>query len=137
MNSIATTDKEIRAAIIHRMDTNPRAVEWALKAVFANQTSDEQAAEETRHLNGKGFTAADAAFLSSLVKKLEQYGGLTDRQVLFARKCLIKHWRQVAEALKARNHPIQKAPDGYVSPYAHMTSRAQIFEYERSLQKAA
>lgn len=130
----AQTEKEVQAAIVWRLDTNPKSVMWALLAVYANQTADEQVVEATKHNNGRGFTGSDAPFMSSVAKKAQQYGSLTERQVMFTRKNLYKYWRQIWEALKAAGKTqIEKAPDGYVSPYRKLTTVASVFEEERKM----
>lgn len=42
------------------LTTNDRAVERAIVCIFNRQTADEQVAEDTRHRNGRGFSAGDA-----------------------------------------------------------------------------
>lgn len=46
--------------IANLLQTNNRAVERALIAIYKRQTADEKAVQHTRHNNGQGFSAAHA-----------------------------------------------------------------------------
>ena len=58
--------------IRENLGSDPRWMERGILAIFAYQTADEQQSESTCHDNGVGFTGADAHFMSSLAKQIEQ-----------------------------------------------------------------
>lgn len=66
-----------------------------LGIVFENQTSDEQRADDTKHQNLTGFSAADAKFGSQLYKNAIYNKTLTPRAISFARRMLKKYWKQL------------------------------------------
>ena len=57
-----------KSEIVELLLRNDRAVARALVVLYNRQTVDEQQSEETRHLNGIGFTGADA-YSGSLTAK--------------------------------------------------------------------
>ena len=86
-------DKE---AIHALLDTNPKAVGKALLTIYANQTKDEQASEQTKHHNGIGFTGRDAKPMSDIAKKWQRYGRwASDRQLNYVRNCMKRYHRQL------------------------------------------
>lgn len=66
-----TPTKESIKELLAKSD---KAVYRALIVLFERQTSDEQASESTTHKNGRGFSAFDAEFLSSLAKQVQSRG---------------------------------------------------------------
>lgn len=83
---------EIQALI----DTNDTAVARALLVVYANQTADERADGQTKHLNGVGFSGRDAEWLSDIARKWQRYGRWASRKQLNAvRKAMRRYWRQM------------------------------------------
>jgi hypothetical protein len=77
----------------------------ALRALYARQTADEQATEETHHLNRRGFSAGDAKVLTNIAKKLERYGSLTTNQTALVRIRLQKYCRQLAAIYNEASRP--------------------------------
>lgn len=55
----------------------PRYLRRALMEVYGMQTSDEKSSEVTRHVNGVGFTLADASTLTEIAKLFQAGGKLT------------------------------------------------------------
>jgi len=92
------TKDEIRALLM----TKDAAVERALVVLFERQTTDEQAAAQTRHLNKRGFNATDAEFGTSLVRSIQKYGHLTPRQMTYARRMVRKYAGQIARVANER-----------------------------------
>lgn len=66
-----------------------------IKAIYAYQTADEQASEETKHHNGVGFNGADANFLTSLAKQVENGRTLSPKQIAAARRAMPKYAAQL------------------------------------------
>lgn len=66
-----------------------------IRAVYANQTADEQAVKVTNHSNGKGFTGCDAFILSDMAQSSAAYGNLTGPQARIVAKKLVKYAKQI------------------------------------------
>lgn len=95
---MTTTKVWNKESIQHLLQVSDKAVANAILALYARQTSDEQASEGTHHHNGRGFNSRDAAFLSSIAKALPRYSNhMTPRQLKAARAMLPKYWRQLLE----------------------------------------
>lgn len=92
------TKAEVQALLNTRAD----AVERAIVALYALQEADERAAYATYHDNDRGFNKYDAAFGSSLAGAIKQYGHLTIRQQVAARKLVYKYAGQLARIANAR-----------------------------------
>lgn len=88
---------EIRKLI----QTNDKVLYGALKKLYAEQTSDEQRAGETKIHNGVGFNGADSRFLSSVSEFLIRRGFLTDKQKFIVRKKLVKYAGQLTRLANA------------------------------------
>lgn len=97
MTGVAVTDI---ATIREKLESDAR---WALRGllrIFANQTADEQAHEETNHENGVGFTGADAALLSSFAKQIEAGRTMSPKQMYLIHKKMPKYARQLFNEVK-------------------------------------
>lgn len=71
---------------------------WAIKALLKIaqfQTSEEFESENTRFINGVGFTGIDAPILTSFAKQYLQKGFLTKKQMELLLKKMPKYWRQI------------------------------------------
>jgi hypothetical protein len=82
--------------IKEHLQVNKKWVERAVVAIYNKQTADEQASEATTKHNGVGFGKFDAKFLSSVAKSCIKFGGLTPRQLVHARKQILKYSGQLA-----------------------------------------
>ena len=69
--------------IVELLKRNPNAIARALVVLSARQTSDELATQQTRHLNGKGFTPADAKMGVSMANYYSKYNKLTAKQLAY------------------------------------------------------
>ena len=78
---------------------NDRAVERGVVVVYRNQTADEQSQQVTSHRNGMGFTGADAEIMSSFAQRILAGRPLTEKQLVLARKRVLKYWRQMQRAI--------------------------------------
>lgn len=85
------TEEEIRNYI----QVNDKVLYNVLIKLYNEQTSDEQAAGETKHHNGVGFNGADSKIMSSFAQFLKKTGFLTDKQKAVARKKLVKYTKQL------------------------------------------
>ena len=100
------TSEMVLAAIARNDD----AAANALVGLYERQTADEQSTKATRQKNGMGFSAIDAAFLSSLAEQViankqarkdgtlrQGYGLLSKRQLEIVRERLPHYVRQLVE----------------------------------------
>lgn|SRR5487761_2189874 len=91
------------------LSVNPKWVERAIIVLFEKQTNDEQAALDTKYVNGQGFTSADARRMSFVAKFLLSGKHLTREKALgiYGRR-LQKYAVQLAriaeETKKAKNN---------------------------------
>lgn len=74
-----------KESIVSLLKNDKRAVARALVVLYERQTSDEQAQEGTRHLNGRGFRPCHARMGSSMAKQFMKYGSLSDKQISYWR----------------------------------------------------
>lgn len=72
--------------IIDLLRTNDRAVARALVVLNQRQTLDEQATENTRHQNGRGFRPCHARMGTSMAKYYERTGHLSAKQIAYWRR---------------------------------------------------
>jgi hypothetical protein len=79
------------------LETNPKAVERAIVAIYERQTPDEKATHETSKTNGVGFSKFDAEFLSSLAEWIKRGRTLTPRQLAIGRNKIKRYHRQLVE----------------------------------------
>lgn len=75
-----------KSGIVELLKTDPRAVARALVVLNERQTSDEQAAEDTRYRNGRGFRPCHARMGTSMAKFFASRGYLTEKQINYWRK---------------------------------------------------
>lgn len=71
--------------IVKLLEKDDRAIARALIVLTARQTSDEQASETTRYLNGRGFRPCHARMGTSMAQFFKQRGYLTEKQVSYWR----------------------------------------------------
>lgn len=77
-------------------------VECAVVALYKRQTTDEQAAEHTVWLNGRGFSAGDAGQLTRSAKWVLAGNRLDGRWLEATRRRLLKYARQLREIILER-----------------------------------
>lgn len=83
--------------IKHLLETNDKMVLKSIVKIFEKQTEDEKVAEVTNHQNGVGFNGVDAELLSSFAKQILKYGRLSDKQMVYARKKIMKYSSQLTK----------------------------------------
>ncbi len=96
------TIKEKQSFIREQLATNDNWVQRGLIAIWNKQTEDEKQVKDTKHSNGVGFNGRDAEFLSSLAERLSFQGMLSQNQMKYARKCMLKYsgqLRRIADGL--------------------------------------
>lgn len=75
-----------RQDIIQLLQTNDRAIIRAILAITARQTADEQASEETKYSNGRGWKSCHGRVGTSMAKFYQARGYLTPKQIAYWRK---------------------------------------------------
>lgn len=95
--------------IVSLLDTNDRAIGRALLVLHNNQTSDEQASQDTKYHNKKGFRPCHAYMGSSMAEWFKKKGYLSPKQANYWRKLDKKgnmrigiYWKQLIEAAEAK-----------------------------------
>jgi len=74
---------------------------WAIKAlitVYYNQEDDEQIIENTVYENGIGFNSSDANFMTSLAKNFLKWGKLSEKQMVYVRRNMMKYAGQAVRS---------------------------------------
>ena len=79
------------------LQTNDNAVIRGIVVIYSLQTKDEKKVGETREHNGVGFSKIDAEFMSSLAKFILNRGYLTDKQLEYGRRKIMKYAGQLAK----------------------------------------
>ena len=88
-------------SIVNLINTNDRAVVRGLVVLFGEQTLDEQKAEDTRHTNRRGFRADHASYGSKYAKKALRGEALTEKEVAWGRRTLVRYrWQLLIAAAK-------------------------------------
>lgn len=67
----------------------------ALVKLYEKQTYDEKQAHETKEHNGVGFNGVDAKILTSFANFYKKTGFLTPKQLIIARKKIMKYAAQL------------------------------------------
>jgi len=73
-------------SIVALLETNDLAVMRALVILKARQTFDEQKAEDTKYLNGRGFRPCHARMGTSMGRVVENGYRLTEKQIAYWRR---------------------------------------------------
>lgn len=72
-----------------------KMVEKSLVKLYALQTEDEKVSGRTVQSNGIGFNGVDSEILSSFAKQVMQGRTLSDKQIIIARKKIVKYSNQL------------------------------------------
>jgi hypothetical protein len=98
--------------IVALLETNNGFLCRSVVKIWNRQTTDEKICKGTSHENGRGFNGTDANILSSYAEFFTTRGYLTEKQLVLARKKMMKYAKQlaiVANELEATKQP--KVPD--------------------------
>lgn len=79
------------------VNTNDRAVERAILAIYSRQTEDERSDASTKHSNGVGFSGTDAGLGSYYASWINSGKRLTGKHLVKARLMALKYTRQLVE----------------------------------------
>lgn len=77
------------------LECNPKAVVRGICAIYKYQTAQEQDVGQTVVDNGVGFNAVDAEILSSFVSFYKERGFLSPKQMVIAKKKVMKYAKQL------------------------------------------
>jgi hypothetical protein len=89
---------EWNASLIkERLLISDKWVTQGVLSIFDYQTEEEQDSEDTFEDNGVGFNGVDAELLSSYAKFAKKAGFLTEGQMKYARKKMLKYSGQLAK----------------------------------------
>lgn len=91
------TAEDFRVLIQH----SDAVLEKCILQIFARQTADEQARDDTRWHNDIGFNGVDAELLSSFAKQLKRGKKLTEKQKHYGRKKMLKYSKQLATCARS------------------------------------
>lgn len=80
-----------------KLSTDPSWAKAALLRIYGNQTEAEQISEDTKELNGIGFTGPDAQILSSFANQLLTKRFLSDKQMSILMTKIKKYWKQILD----------------------------------------
>ena len=83
------------------LESNDKVLYGALKALYSQQTADEQAIGQTVLYNGVGFNGCDSHILSSMAEFLIRNDYLSDKQKVIVRKKLAKYVKQITNLANA------------------------------------
>lgn len=100
------TKKALLAFLRDKLRTNERWAVQGLLRVYANQTSDEQHAHETREHNGIGFTSLDAEYLSACAQSHLDRGQISRGRMVYVLQKMPKYAAQLmatADLVKLEN----------------------------------
>lgn len=101
---MSETVEMTKESIVALLARNDKAVARALVLLNRRQTYDEQASENTKYHNGRGFRPAHARMGTSMAKFYERNGYLTEKQIAYWRRTDVNgnmrigiYWRQLIE----------------------------------------
>ena len=83
--------------IMYLLATNNAAVERAMIVLYNRQTFDEIESKQTKHLNGRGFSACDAKLGTYLAQYIKSDRHLTGKWLNAARLMSFKYVGQLLE----------------------------------------
>lgn len=91
--------------ILFKLANDDKALIWSIVQLNKRQTSDEQATQNTRHHNGRGFRPCHARMGTSMAQFYQRNGYLSQKQIAYWRKPMKNssmkigiYWAQLAEA---------------------------------------
>ena len=86
--------------------TDDEAIVKALLLINERQTADEQAAQQTRYLNHRGFRSCHGKF-SGYVAYYKHFGKLTEKQMIVLRRSMYMYAGQIFKIMLSRaNQPV-------------------------------
>ena len=99
---LAASFKDARLMVQENLQCSQKWLLRGIVAIFERQTADEANQEIVRYRNGVGFGAADCEILSSFAKTILRRGCLSSKQLLVARKLMMKYAGQLVRIAHER-----------------------------------
>jgi len=96
VNGVVWTVDSIRELLLK----NDAAVIKGMLRIFEYQTLTEQANETTIENNMVGFSGAHAEIMSSFAKNYQKFGFLSIKQMVVARKIMLRYSRQLIRIIR-------------------------------------
>ena len=84
-----------KSEIVALLNRSDKAVVHGLIAIYKLQTPQEQTDLATQELNGIGFNGVDAPLLTSFARQYLSKGWLSPKQMMLARKKIVKYSGQL------------------------------------------
>ena len=78
------------------LETNNTMLSRSIVKLYEYQTHDEKSLGAATEHNGMGFNSIDAEFLTSLAERIIDGRTLTERQIMYGRKKMLKYSKQLA-----------------------------------------
>lgn len=98
-----------KESVAELLKLSDRAVERALIAVNARQTSDEQASASSKHTNGRGFNMCHARLGSYYAAWCSSGKHLTGRHLDKGRQIALRYTQQLADIANSRTEVVDDA----------------------------
>ena len=117
------------------LQTNPRAVERAIVAIYERQTADEKATSHTRHDNSVGFRSNHASKGSYYARWVKSGRQLTGFHLQNARTIAMQYHRQLCDIANSKQREAFSAPVTTLS--AERLAQVNADEDVREARKAA
>jgi len=89
------TKEQTKKALKERIANDNQVAVAGMLLIHKYQTADEQAAHTTKYENDVGFSGADSEFLSAMADKYYETGALTENQLKYVRKMMVKYAGQI------------------------------------------
>jgi len=126
------TEYEIRTLL----ESNDRAVERAMIALYDRQTQDEKATSDTHHTNGRGFSGAHASKGSYYARWVLSGRKLSRHHLDNARRIALKYLRQLTEEANKKTSTAKVTEERvnerfYTNERAHKKSKVSAQEWMR------
>lgn len=91
--------------IVQCIKTSNKHTIAALMRIYSFQEQDEKSEKQTKFHNGMGFNKFDAPLLSSFAEQVNKHGYLYQKQIIVARKKLIKYADQILDYIDKNKKP--------------------------------
>jgi hypothetical protein len=96
--------------IVALLDSNDRAVERAIVAIYERQTADEKQTEHTRHDNRVGFRQNHAKRMSYYARLIKSGRHLYPRQLELSRSWMKMYRKQLADIANKKAEAADRSP---------------------------
>lgn len=125
-------EKQRTSSVIDKIKSSDEATIGGLITLYNLQTTDEQIARATAHQNSLGFNAYDAGIMSDMVKFYQAKGYLSDKQIAFIRRTILKYKNQLEQYGLAEIKTLQKptAPEIKKTKLVSLQDKTLIIKFQ-------